>query len=83
MIALAGTVALAPLPGAAKNTVTPGTGLPPTSVTVACNGLANAVPIVVDCGVPDDAVTVAGLPGAFVRLKVAGVATPATLAVTL
>jgi len=81
--ALAGRVALAPLPGAEKFTVTPETGLLPESVTVTCSGFANAVLIIVDCGVPPVAATLAADPAVFVRLNVAGVATPTTLAVTL
>ena len=79
----ADSAALAPLPGTTKFTVTPATGLPPRSFTVTCNGFANAVLIPVDCGVPPVAVTLAAVPAVLVRLKVAGVATPATLAVTL
>src|SRR5947207_8408073 len=42
---------LAPLPGAPNVTVTPATGLPPASFTVATSGAANAVLIVALCGV--------------------------------
>src|SRR5262249_46462927 len=45
-------VPLAPLPGAAKVTVTPLTPLPKESLTVACNCVANAVLIEALCGVP-------------------------------
>jgi hypothetical protein len=45
-------VALAPVAGAAKVTVTPDTGLPAESLTVACNAVGNAVPTTVDCGEP-------------------------------
>ena len=39
-------VPLAPLDGAVKVTLTPLTGLPYLSVTVACKGLAKALPLV-------------------------------------
>ena len=42
----------------------------------------NAAPAWALCGVPAVALTDAGDPAVFVRLKVAGVATPATVAVT-
>ncbi len=54
---------LAPLPGAAKVTVTPLSGLVPASVTVACNCDAKAVLTAALCGVPPVAVMVAGTPG--------------------
>jgi hypothetical protein len=63
-------------------TVTPLTGLLPASVTVACSAVANAVLTVVLCGVPAVAVMLAGT-AVLVRLKLAAVATPATLAVTV
>jgi len=43
---------LAPLPGAAKETVTPCTGRPPVSVTVTTNGFEKAVLMVALCGDP-------------------------------
>jgi hypothetical protein len=64
-----------------KVTVTPFTGLPPASFTVACSGVASAVLIVALCGVPAVAVTLAGT-AAFVKLKLAVVASPAAPAVT-
>ena len=76
-------VPLAPVPGAAKVTLTPLTGLLLASFTVACSAVANAVPIAALCGVPAVAVTPAAGPGLFVRLKLAGVLTPETLAVTV
>src|SRR5437660_180932 len=75
-------VALAPLAGAVKVTVTPPTGLPPISATVACSAVANEVVTTVLCGVPADAVMPAGDPAVFVRLKLAAAATPATVEVT-
>jgi hypothetical protein len=63
-------------------TVTLGTGLPPLSVTVACND-ANAVLIGTLCGVPLEATTFAGDPAVFVRLNVAVPTTPDTLATTV
>ena len=76
-------VPLAPLPGAVNVTTTPLTGLLPTSFTVACSVVANVVLTVALCGVPLVAVTLAAVPEVLVRLKLAGVATPDTLAVTL
>ena len=74
----------APLPGAVNVTLTPGTGLLPASRTVTASALAKAVLTVADCGVvPAFAVIVAALPAVLVRLNVAGVTTPTTLAVTL
>ena len=77
------SAALAPVNGAANVTVTPLTGLLPASRTVTCNGVANAAPIADDCGVPPVATIAAGEPVELVSTKVAGVATPAALAVTL
>ena len=71
-----------PVPGAVKLTVTPLTGLPPASLTVACSGVLNAVLVVVFWGVPPVATILAGLPALLVRLKLAEVPTPETLAVT-
>src|SRR5579871_418552 len=76
-------VPLAPLAGAVKVTETLGTGLPDESVTKALSVCANAVPTVVDCGVPLVAVTAAGAPARFVSEKSAGVETPAAVAVTV
>jgi hypothetical protein len=74
---------LAPVLGAVNVTVTPTTGFPPASFTVATNGAANAVSIAALCGVPLVAVMLAGVPVRFVSEKFTGVATPATLAVTV
>jgi hypothetical protein len=74
--------ALAPLAGAANVTVTPLNGFPPESFTVAWSAVAKAVLTVALCGVPAVAVILAGA-AVFVRLKLAEVATPATLAVTV
>jgi hypothetical protein len=76
-------VPLAPEAGAVNVTVTPLTGFEPLSSTVATRGAANAVLIVALCGVPLVAVIDAGAPTVFVRLKLAGVDTPATVAVTV
>ena len=57
--------------GAVKVTVAPGTRFPPVSVTVAINGLANAVPIVALWPFPLANAMCAGAPGVFVRVKVA------------
>jgi hypothetical protein len=75
-------VALAPVDGAVNVTVTPVTGLPPESFTVAWSAVAKAVLAIVLCGVPAVAVMLAGT-AVLVRLKLAAVATPATLAVTV
>jgi hypothetical protein len=61
-------VPLAPLAGAANVTVTPPTGLPPESRTVATRGAANAVLIGALCGVPLVAVIDAATPGVTVTL---------------
>src|SRR5450755_1209693 len=75
--------ALAPLPGAAKLTVTPGTGLLPASRTVTESGLAKAVLMVVLWGVdPGLAVTDAGAPTVLVSEKLT-VVRPAAAAVTV
>jgi hypothetical protein len=76
-------VALAPLPGAVNVTVTPLNTFPPLSLTVACSAVVNAVLTAVFCGVPAVARMLAGAPALFVKLKLADVVTPDTLAVTL
>ncbi len=78
----ADSVALAPLPGAAKFTVTPATGLPPGSFTVTCSAVANAVPTTADCGVPPVAVALAADPAVLVSAKLT-VARPVAAAVTV
>jgi hypothetical protein len=45
--------------------------------------VVKAVPTTALCGVPAVAATLDAGPGVFVRLKLAGVLTPATLAVTV
>jgi hypothetical protein len=75
-------VPLAPVAGAVKVTLTPETGLPLLSCTVACSAVPNAVLIVALCGVPAVAVTLAADPAVLVSEKVAAVVTPATVAVT-
>ena len=75
-------LALGPVPGAVKVTVTPLIGLPPASLTVACSGVLNAALMGVLWGVPPVVTILAGLPALLVRLKLAVVPTPATLAVT-
>jgi hypothetical protein len=74
-------VAVAPLAGAVKVTVTPLTKLPPLSFTVACKAVAKAVVMTVLCGVPAVVAMLAADPAVFVKLKLAGFATPATAAV--
>ena len=78
----ADSVAEAPAPGAEKFTVTPLSGLPWASLTVACKGELKAVLTGVLCGVPLLATTEAAAAVELVREKIAGVETPETLAVT-
>jgi hypothetical protein len=74
-------VALAPVEGAAKATVTPLNGLPSESLTVACSAVAKAVLKGADWGVPPVAVMLAVWPEVLVNEKVAESAP--TLAVTV
>ena len=74
-------VALTPIGGAAKVTVTPGNGFPAESFTVACRAVAKAVPKRADWGVPPVAVTLAGWPDVLVSEKDAE--SDPTLAVTV
>jgi hypothetical protein len=74
--------ALAAPEGAAKVTVTPETGLPFASSTVAESDAPNAVLTVADCDAPPVAAIEATGPAVFVREKVAGVDTPDVAAVT-
>jgi hypothetical protein len=71
----------APLPGALKVTLTPGTGLPAESVTCATNAPANALPTVADCPDPDTTATEDGAPAVLLRPKLAVLA-PLALALT-
>ena len=74
---------LAPLAGAVNVTITPLIGLLPASFTVACSAVVNAALMAALCGVPAVAVMLAGEPGLLVRLKLAGVFAPDTVAVTV
>jgi hypothetical protein len=76
-------VPLAPLLGAVNVTFTVLTRLPLASFTVAWSAVAKAVPVVALCGVPPVAAMLAGGPGLLVKLKLAGAATPVTLAATV
>jgi hypothetical protein len=76
-------VPLAPLPGAENVTDTPETGLLDASLTVAWSGDAKELPTVALWGVPPVAAMDAGVPAVFVKVKFAGVPTPATAAVTV
>jgi len=77
-------VPVALIPGTTVNvTVTPPTGLPPASFTIACSGDAKAVLIAAVWGVPLPAAIVAGAVVVFASEKLVGVATPTTLAVTI
>ncbi len=80
---LVANIPLAPDVGAVNVTGTPFTGLPPLSVTVATNGLPNAVLTIVLCPPPLLAVMVAGVPLVFVMLKLADVLAPEVDAVTV
>ena len=75
-------VPLAPVAGGVNVTTTPLTPVPPFD-TVATSGAANAVLTVALCAVPLVAAIVSGAEAVFVRLKLAGVATPLTEAVTV
>jgi len=55
-------IPLAPLLGAVKVTVTPLTGLPKPSCTSATKGFANAIPTLVLCPEPENAVIAAADP---------------------
>lgn len=57
---VAPSAALAPAPGGAKVTVTPGKGVSPDPLTRTASGAAKAVETVALCGVPAMAVTVVG-----------------------
>src|SRR5947207_1597638 len=74
---------LAPVPGAVNVTVTLAKIGRASCRARATSGAANAVLIVALCGVPLVAVMLAAAPAVFVSEKSAGVATPATLAVTV
>jgi hypothetical protein len=74
-------VPLAPKVGAVNVTVTPLVGAPPV-VTMAVRGAANGVLTVVLCGVPPVAAIVGLLTAVFVKLKLAVVEPPDTVAVT-
>ena len=64
-------------------TLIPGTPFPKESRTRACKGVAKFVLTVALCGVPAKEVMDAGAPARFVRLKLAGDATPGTVAGTM
>ena len=73
---------LAPLAGAVNVTVTPDTPLPPLSFTVAVRA-AKAVLMATLCVPPDVTIRLAAAPAVFVKEKLAGTATPGTVAVTV
>jgi hypothetical protein len=77
-------VALAPLPGAAKVTLTLESGVLFESRTITESGVAKGVFTVVDCGVPPLTVTEAGgsTAGLLVSEKAATLAMLSTLAMT-
>ena len=72
----------APLAGAEKVTLAPGTGLPNASVTVVASGLVKPVLTSVDCPEPELSVMVAGGPTVIVSGAVPQVLVP-FLAVTV
>ena len=72
-------LALAPETGAVKATVTPPSGLPPASLTMACSSVANALPTSALCGVPATTEMLAGVPPTLLKEKMA--AGPAAAAV--
>ncbi len=76
-------VPLVPLAGAVNVTVTPLTGLLLASLTVAASAVAKLVLTVALCEAPPVAVILAAAPAVLVRLKLAGVPTPDTVAVTV
>jgi hypothetical protein len=76
-------VAFALLPSTVNVTVVPLTRFPYVSLTVACSGAANIALGGVLCGVPPVAVMLAGVPPRLVIAKLAAVATPETVAVTV
>ncbi len=73
----------APEAGAVYVTVAPGTLLPYWSLTTTRSGAESAVPTVALWPEPLTTAMLAGVPAVLVSAKVAGVATPATEAVTL
>jgi hypothetical protein len=75
-------VPLAPLDGAVNVTVTPDTPFPPLSFTVAVRA-AKAVLMATLCVPPAVTTMLIALPAVLVSEKFAGVATPATVAVTV
>ncbi len=76
-------VPLGPLEGAINVTVTPLTGLPFESVTVADSAVANCVVTAALCGVPPVAAIVPSGAGVFVSEKLAVPATPLTEAAAM
>lgn len=76
-------VPVAPVAGAEKVTVAPLTGFELASSTVATNGSAKAVLIAALCPAPLVGVIEAEPPAILVKLKLAGVETPATEALTV
>src|SRR4051812_17735044 len=74
---------LGPLEGATNDTVTPLTGLPAASLTVATRGLPNSVPTSALCRFPLVAVIEAGTGRVFDRGNVAVMETPVAEARTV
>jgi hypothetical protein len=82
-VPVSANIPLAPEDGAVNVTIALPTGFCPTSTTVTTKGWVNALVTVVFCAFPPLARIDAGAPVVFVRLKVAGVSTPETDAVTV
>ena len=83
-VALLVKAPLAPLPGGAKVTLTPGITLPEASLTTALSAVAKAVLTVALWVLPAVTVIDATAPGLLVRLKVVlGLLPPAAVAVTV
>ena len=76
-------VPLVPVAGAVNVTVTPLSRLLPASFTVAEKAVPKVVFTVALCEAPPVAVMLAAGPAVLVRLNLAGVATPDTVAVTV
>ena len=74
---------LAPAAGAVNVTRAPATGVLKLSATLAAIAVGKAVPIVVVWDVPAEVAMLNAVPALFVRLKLAGVATPPTVAVAV
>src|SRR5438270_342114 len=82
-VAPLGKVAPAPLPGPAKVTLAPDSGLLKWSSTVTTSGLVKLVLTVVVWPEPEVTTMLAAASGVLVKVNEAGVLTPVAVAVTL